>query len=116
MLALLLEEQPNIPRDSLEHLIATQFSGVNFAAFPDMDSFKAAMSPEYSAGFRVLALLGLLLSSNATGDQITAMLKEAFAIPGARDLPEFVEAGSRLRQFKLLRPEAASLVGGPQHV
>jgi hypothetical protein len=92
----LIEEVPTFSRDALAQILWIQFGGIDFSKWRDIGSFYAAMSPEFSEGFRAMGLIAfLILGTDSTVDQIAAFLRSAFDVPGAKDLPEYIEASRR---------------------
>jgi hypothetical protein len=95
MLALLSEEN-SVARDALTDILAAQFGHVDFRPFPDAASFADAMSPEFSDGYRALAVIAFtVLATDFPYERIAAALHDMFVLFEKERLPEFIEARRR---------------------
>src|ERR1019366_5320187 len=96
MLALLSEENAT-SRARLAAIIEAQFGGVDFAPYRDVESFVAAIGPEYSDGFKALAVIAfaVLAATDVPYEQIRATLHDTFVFLESEQLPEFIEARRR---------------------
>jgi hypothetical protein len=97
----LLSEENSITRDRLANILRAKFGGVDFRPFPDVESFFAAIGPEYSDGFKALAVLAfvVLAATDFPYEQIRATLHDMFVFLEAEQLPEFVEARRRFDEI-----------------
>jgi hypothetical protein len=97
MLYLLVDATPTISRDDLAAILREQFGDINFAVWFNLEDFYAtAMRPEFTIGFQSMAVLAfLVLGTDMPISKIVETIRQTFEVPGAKDLPEYIEAECR---------------------
>src|ERR1019366_2094826 len=92
----ILSEENGITRDRLGFILGAQFGGVDFRPFPAVESFVAAIGPEYSDGFMAVAALAYtVLATEFPLVRIASTLHDMFVVFEKERLPEYIEARPR---------------------
>jgi hypothetical protein len=112
----LLSEENSVTRAALARILAAQFGHVNFAPFSDAESFVAALSDEFSDGFKALAAIAfVVLATDFPYERIAAALHDMFVLFEKEQLPEFLEAQRRFDEVDAAAipdPPSGSIVAG----